>query len=184
MYHYHLPMHARIRELIDYLDEQRVVLRDAFDAVPAGLRETPLAPDCWSAANTIEHLAIVEQRIAVLLTKKIEAARAEGAAPDPATGPILPSLGLPRILDRSRRVDAPAAVVPTGLSADAAWEALERSGAAVRDVLRGSGDVDLGALAHPHPLFGPLSLYEWAAFVGGHEARHAEQIRESILRQR
>jgi hypothetical protein len=177
-------MHARIRELIDYLDEQRVVLRDAFDAVPAELRETPPAPDCWSAANTIEHLAIVEQRVAMLMTKKIEAARAEGAAPDAATDPILPTLGLSRVLDRSRRVDAPPAALPSGLSAAAAWEALESSGAAVRDVLRGSGDVDLGALAHPHPLFGPLSLYEWAGFIGAHEARHAEQIRESMLPQR
>src|SRR5262249_23125670 len=109
-------MHPRIRELLEYLDAQRAVLRDAFDAGPVELRDTPPAADCWSVANTIEHLAIVEQRIAALMTKKIEGARTEGAVADPETGEILPSLGLSRVLDRSRPATAPPAVCPTGVS--------------------------------------------------------------------
>jgi hypothetical protein len=30
----------------------------------------------------------------------------------------------------------------------------------------------------PHPRFGPLTGYQWIAFSGAHEARHAAQIRE------
>jgi hypothetical protein len=44
--------------------------------------------------------------------------------------------------------------------------------------LNASDRLALGTLSMPHPLFGPLSAYHWLAFVGGHEARHAAQIRE------
>jgi hypothetical protein len=50
-------MHPRTRELLEYLDAQRAVLRDAFDAVPPELQNTAPAPDRWSAAANVEHLA-------------------------------------------------------------------------------------------------------------------------------
>jgi hypothetical protein len=30
----------------------------------------------------------------------------------------------------------------------------------------------------PHPALGDQNLYQWIAFVGAHESRHAAQIRE------
>jgi hypothetical protein len=36
----------------------------------------------------------------------------------------------------------------------------------------------LGDITVPHPVLGPLNLYQWVLFVGGHESRHAIQIRE------
>jgi hypothetical protein len=36
----------------------------------------------------------------------------------------------------------------------------------------------LGQISFPHPLIGPLDLYQWVLFVGQHEARHAAQIEE------
>ena len=44
-------------------------------------------------------------------------------------------------------------------------------------IARGDG-LALSQVEHPHPIFGPLNLYQWVAFVGAHEARHAAQIRE------
>src|SRR5262245_49412979 len=156
---YHdLVMHSRIRELIEYLDAERAVLNAAFDAVPPAAREVSPAPDCWSPANTIEHLAIVEERLAGVLSKKIDAARAEGAAADLSTDPILPTLRLAWVRERGRRVEAPAPIRPTGLSAEAAWQALERGGESIRAVLRAAADVNLGVITHPHPLFGPMTL--------------------------
>ena len=92
--------------------------------------------------------------------------------------PILPTIGLNRVLDRTYRVTAPEVVKPPGLSADGAWAALEAAGSAIRRALQEGDGLALGSISAPHPLFGPLSLYEWFAFVGGHEARHAAQIRE------
>jgi hypothetical protein len=68
-----VQMHSRTRELLDYLESQRAVLRDAFEAVPPALRDRPPAPDRWSTAGVVEHLAILEQRIAGMFIAKIAA---------------------------------------------------------------------------------------------------------------
>lgn len=171
-------MHARTRELLDFLDAERQVLRGALDATPVSRREQPPAAGRWSAAGVVEHLAIVEARVGAMLAAQIAAAKAGGGTLETETGPILPALGLARVIDRSTRVHAPEAAHPTGLALDAAWGALERAGDDVRSALRDADGLALGAMMLPHPLFGPLSYYEWFAFVGAHEARHAAQIRE------
>lgn len=172
-------MHPRIREVSEYLDAQRAVLREAFEAVQPELRDHPPAPGRWSAAGVVEHLAILEQRIAALLAGKIAAAKAEGLAADTSTEPILPTINVAAVLDRSRRVETPSIGAPTGLSAEAAWAALERSRASLREALHAGDGFALGTITHQHPLFGPLSAYQWFAFMGAHEARHAAQIRET-----
>ena len=58
--------------------------------------------------------------------------------------------------------------------------ALERAGASVRDALLSGDGLALGEITHPHPLLGPLTLYDWFGFIAAHEARHAAQLRETI----
>jgi hypothetical protein len=77
-------------------------------------------------------------------------------------------------------VPAPGVLEPTGLDADAAWAALERATMEVRASIAEGDGLALSTITHPHPLFGPLTLYDWIAFVGAHEARHAAQIRECV----
>jgi hypothetical protein len=173
-------MHPRIRELSEYLDSQRVVLRDAFQAVPAYMRDRSPGDGRWSPAAVIEHLAIIEQRIAGMFAEKIAAATVAGVAPETSMEPILPTINTAAVLDRSTRVTTPPIGQPTGLPADAAWDALERAGSAVREALAAGDGLALGTITHKHPLFGPMSLYHWFGFIGAHEARHAEQIREII----
>jgi DinB superfamily len=164
-------------ELLSYLDEQRSVLKAAFDSVPEELRNRPPAPERWSAANIAEHLSIVEGRISKILSDRIEESRT-GLPAEARTEPILPTIDYKRVLDRSTRVKAPEVAIPTGLDASSAWTALENSGSMLRAILVKNDGVDLSSVTHPHPRFGVLSVYEWIAFLGAHEVRHAEQIRE------
>jgi hypothetical protein len=173
-------MHARTRELLEFLDAERQRLRTVVDAVPADRREEPPAPGRWSAAGIIEHLAIVETRVGERLAPAIADARAKGAPRETAADPVLPSTGLARVIDRSTRVHAPEAAHPTGRPFAAAWAALEQAGQRVRELVREADGLALGELTAPHPLFGPLSFYQWFAFIGAHEARHAAQIREDF----
>jgi DinB superfamily len=173
-------MHPRTRELMDHLDSQRAILRAAFDAVPAGARDRPPAPDRWSPAEIVEHLALVEQRVGSALAARIASARAEGLGVDASNEPVLPTLDLERVASRRTRVKAPETSHPSGLDAETAWAALERAGTAVRETLRSADGLALGTITHPHPFFGSLSLYEWFALIGSHEARHAAQIREIV----
>jgi hypothetical protein len=171
-------MHARTLELLDYLDRQRHVLRVAVLAVPASLRDRSLAAERWSTAGVIEHLALVETRLAARLSERIAAVRAEGVGPELDTSPILTSLHLVHLLDRTTRMSAAAVVQPTGQPAESAWAALEQAGEAIRDALRAGDGLALGSVFMPSPRFGPMPLYYFFAFVGAHEARHAVQIRE------
>jgi hypothetical protein len=171
-------MHPRTQELLTYLDAQRAVLRTTLESAPAAIRERVPGPGAWSVANVLEHLAIVEQRIATLLASMIEKARADGLAAETSSEPLLPTLGVERLANRETKVVAPDLLHPTGMTAAAAWTALEQAGVALRDAVRTGDGLALGTLSRTHPLFGPLSLYQWIAFVGAHEARHAAQIEE------
>src|SRR4030095_3484489 len=99
-------MHAITSELIAYLDEQRSILKSAFESVPAELRERPPAPERWSAANIVEHLALVETSISNTLSARIEEART-GLSAETNAGPILPTIDYKRVHDRSTRAKAP-----------------------------------------------------------------------------
>jgi hypothetical protein len=168
-------MHPRTRELLDYLDQQRAVLRTAFDAVPPSMRDRAPAPGSWSAAGVVEHMAIVGQLVAHRLTTNVASAH---PGPETSTDPILPHLNVSRVLDRNTKVNAPDPLQPTGLSPEAAWTAIETSGATIRAALTATDGLALGDVSWPHPLLGPLTAYQWIAFHGAHEARHAAQIRE------
>ena len=87
-----------------------------------------------------------------------EEARLEGIAAETSMEPVLPTLNLARVVDRTAHLEAPEIAHPTGLGADAAWEALQRAGDAIREVVRSADGLALGTLLMPHPAFGSLTL--------------------------
>lgn len=173
-------MHPRIQELSDHLARERVVLRDAVASVPVEHHAIQPADGGWSVVEILEHLAIVERRIGMLLQSKIDEGRAAGIGADADESPILPTLGLERLADRTTKVSAPEATHPkTVRPIDEIWQSLDASHAHFRELLAASDGMDLAKLEHPHPRFGILNLYSWFAFVASHEGRHAAQIRET-----
>ena len=173
-------MHPRTSELLTHLDTQHERLRRAVDRVPRERRSEKPAPERWSVAEVIEHLSIVETRIGRVFTAKLDEVRASGnVVLERDESPVVGTIDMDRVLDRTRRITAAEAARPSGvLDADAAWAALERARETLCDSVRAADGVALGAIVHPHPILGPINLYQWIAFVGGHEARHAAQIIE------
>ena len=173
------PKSARMGELLAYLAEQRAHLRAAVDDSPDDRRDTRVHPERWSVAEILEHLSIVEGRIAELLAREIAAGRAEGLGPERDTSSVMTLLDVERIAGLERRLTASAANQPgAGLDTKRAWAALETSRAALRAALLDGDGLALADRKQPHPFIGPLNLYQWALFVGAHETRHARQIRE------
>jgi uncharacterized damage-inducible protein DinB len=172
-------MHPRLEEVLSYLDSERAALADAVALVPTELRDQPPGPDRWSVAQVLQHLVIIEKRIAMGVTKWVGDARAAGLGPEAEVSSVLNSLDLALIGDRSKRRNAPEEVVPAGdLDAASAWTALEKTRAALRaGVLPGDG-LALSEVIQPHQVLGPINLYQWLLFVGAHEARHTGQVRE------
>jgi len=172
-------MHPRTTELLAHLDSQHDRLRRAVEDIPRHKRERKPNPERWSVAEVLEHLSIVETRIERVFTAKLTEARAAGLRQERDASPVVGTIDMARVLDRTRRITASEAALPSGkLDADAAWAALERARDALCNSVRASDGLALADVVHPHPVLGPINLYQWIAFVGGHEARHAAQVME------
>ena len=172
-------MHPRIEELLAYLTSAAVHLKEAVDGVPREQRGIKPAPGRWSIAEVLEHLALVETSIAKLIAKRGAEARAAGIGPETQTGTVLFTLDSQRVLDRREVIAAHERVSPqSGFDADAAWAALVKAQAEVREAVIGMDGLALGEITHPHRTLGMLDLYQWITFTATHEMRHIAQIRE------
>ena len=169
-----------IRTLVAELEADRERLRAAVERVPHALREQRPAPDRWSVAEVLEHLSIVEVRIAgivVDLAAKAPPLTDRGGGAASPSGPV--ALDRTSLRDRRQRFEAPELIRPTGgPDAATAWEALERSRATLLAAAASAEGRDLAAVGRRHPAIGSLNGYQWIASVGGHEERHTLQIEE------
>jgi hypothetical protein len=172
-------MHPRISEVLSYLDTQHRALAEAVGAVPPARQMQRPAADCWSVADVLGHLAVVEELITGVLRTRIAAAREKGVGPELETSPIVPTVDIDRVLDRTRRITAaPEWLGPAETDGATAWARLESAHAALREVISAADGLSLCHVGARNPLLGPLNAYQWVVFMGAHEARHTAQIRE------
>lgn len=172
-------MHPRIEEVLNYLDIERTALREAVELVPPALRDQSPGTDRWSLAQVLQHLVMIEKRIGRGMTKWVADARTGGTGPETETSSVMNTLPLQAIADRSQPRSAPEEFRPQAdTDAGSAWAALERSREALRAAILAGDGLALGEVVQPHPVLGPINLYQWVLFVGSHEARHTAQVRE------
>jgi hypothetical protein len=171
-------MHPRLAELFDYIDREHDALRATYQGVPASRRAVRPSPGSWTVDEVIAHLTIVERRIGAVLGAAIAEARERGVPDETSTEPILDHVNAGRWHDRSRRITGTPAVDPRTQGASYSWDDYESARRETRQVLLGADGLALEQVHRPHVFFGPLNLYEWIGFLGGHAARHAAQIRE------
>jgi len=152
--------------------------RDGVTAAVRGLSDAQLkfkpAPDRWSVAETLEHIALAEDYIFQNVTDKIMKAPAGAADRDTAKADALVLAAIP---DRSHKAKAPEPLVPSGH-----WTPTEtldhflKSRAKTLDFLQSTPD--LRAHVADSPLGQPLDAYEWVLFIAAHSERHTKQILE------
>jgi hypothetical protein len=173
-------MQPRTRELLDYLAAADRDIDDSVAAVPEADRARRPSPDRWSVAEILEHLSVVERAIARMLGQQVRTARDSGLRPERATEPVVPTVPVARLLDRGAKLEASERSQPRGgMAWAAAREAFRTSRGDVVELLRSADGLALSELVIPHPLLGPLNVYQWAVFLGAHARRHAAQIRET-----
>jgi len=166
--------------MLRHLDANRVILRTAVDDVPPSLRDTRPSSERWSVAETLEHLTRVEDQLTRFLGMRLSEARTAGVLPpETDTSPVAGTIDHAIILDRRHRITAGDRVLPRGeMDAATALAKLEDTRAKLRELIVANDGLALGAVSHPHPVLGPIDGYQWFIFIGSHEARHADQIRE------
>src|SRR2546428_2584901 len=132
------------------------------------------APDRWSVAETLEHIALAEGFILQNITDKIM--KAPAGAPDrdfAATDAMV----LAMIPDRSRKAQAPPPLVPTGHATPAEnLDLFLKSRAKTIAYLQSTPD--LREHVADSPMGKPLDAYEWLLFIAAHSERHTKQILE------
>ncbi|MDQ2667085.1 MAG: DinB family protein [Gemmatimonadota bacterium] len=172
-------MHPRIQEVLSALDDTRKSLQGTIaDIPPARLGVRP-SDDRWSVAEIVEHLSMVEGRIAQMLTEKLDAARKAGLGHETDATPVAPMLDIATVIDRSNPITASEASQPrAGLSVEDGMKLLTERRLGLRNAVMSSDGLALGSVEIPHARLGTLNVYQWLLFLAGHEARHIDQIRE------
>ena len=165
-----------VAEIYDDIDATRARLLQSVEGLSADEQNFRPTPEKWSVAEVVEHLSIVERRVARLLAKLLEKAEAEAGA-GAAPGPFAP-VSIAEFVEASRaqKLEAPENVRPAGVPLADSLDGLRASRAALHALRPRVERADCAGAVFPHPAWGPLNLYQWLLFVGAHEARHLAQI--------
>jgi uncharacterized damage-inducible protein DinB len=152
--------------------------RDGVAAATKGLSEAQMkfkpAPDRWSVAETLEHIALAEDFLLQNVTDKIMKAPAGSADRDVTK---IDTMVLAMIPDRSHKAQAPPPLVPTGRWTPAqTLDHFQKSRAKTIEFLQSTPD--LREHVADSPLGQPMDPYEWMLFVAAHSERHTKQILE------
>ena len=164
-----------VAEIYEDLDSTRARLLGAVEPLTDEQHAFRTSSERWNVAEIVEHLSIVEGRVARMLgvmLAKMEptSARSEGSP--------FETVSLAEFVERSRteKYQAPDEIRPKGAALQDSLARLRESRDALRELRARVERVDGTRARFPHPVWGPLDLYQWLAFVGAHEQRHLAQI--------
>jgi uncharacterized damage-inducible protein DinB len=175
-------MHARLAEIVQYVDDRRVDLESTACRLPYARWHDRPSDDSWSVAQVFDHLQLSESGIARLLAKRIARAKEAGLGPEQSDESMMRSLDFFPVVDGPKR-QAPEIVVPRGdLRAPDVHDALRQSRADLHAALQSGDGLALGEVTATHPALGVINVYQWVLFVGQHEARHTRQVAEIVRR--
>ena len=136
------------------------------------------APDVWSAAEIIEHLSASEARMLALVGKLLE----QEAAVAANAGSSNTSISIQVMTERAaEKFTAPPFLEPTGgVPLSESLAKLRESRAALLALRPRVEARDYSHVTYPHPVFGPLNLYQWLAAVEFHECKHLDQLQTQL----
>lgn len=175
------PLHPRLAAIAEIMNETRDELWTAAYAVPVAARDTQSAEGRWSATQVLDHLVQVEDqagRLFSVTARQLRESGAQGETEEEA-GSLIGDFARFDVGSRSHRISAPALVAPKGShDFDSATEALKLTRARLSQAMNKASGLALGSVSAPHPVLGPLTMYEWLLLVALHERRHAAQLHE------
>jgi uncharacterized damage-inducible protein DinB len=158
---------------IRYLAETRKGVEDAVKGLTDAQWKYKPAPDRWSIAEIVEHLAVIEDVIKGVFAKLPD-------GPPPAADREATKIDqelLAKTLDRTTKYEAPPQARPAARwTAEGALQHFIQSRTQTGELLRSTPD--LRAHTVTHPVFGPMDGYQWVLAAAAHSARHTQQILE------
>jgi len=133
------------------------------------------APDRWSVAEVVEHIAAAEDMLFGLITEQVMKAPPR---PEGEDVKAIDDLVLSKVPDRTNKAQAPEPLKPTNRygSPDAALKHFVESRNRTINFLQKTED--LRAHAADSPLGKKLDAYQWILFISAHSERHTKQLNE------
>lgn len=174
----------KTKEIIERISEDRRGLVESVAGLAPSQVDFRPAPDAWSIADVLHHLALTEEAQVRLQSMFVERSREGALSPDPDPNrSVIGSIAeITRMAD-GRKAQAPDRVKPRShVPAPESLGRLEASRARLLESVEALSEFDLRALTYRHPFFGELDAYQWLLVTGWHERRHRlqiERIRES-----
>jgi len=173
---------TEIDQALEYFERTRQRVLEATTGLSDAQWRFKPAPDRWSIAENLEHMAIVQERVLGPVREQL------AQAPAPEAGrnsQLLDRIILEKIPDRSIKAKAPEFLDPTGQwSQPEAMDRLLRNYRRLAAFVESSGDLRRHILEAP-PLrivtngeFTTMDGYQWALTVAAHDERHVRQILE------
>jgi DinB family protein len=159
---------------MQYLESTKKKVAEATAGLSDAQWNFKSAPDRWSVAQVVEHIAAAEDLLRGMVIEKVMKAPADPARDVKKTDEAV----LAMIPDRSHKAQAPEPLVPTnryGSPAGSLKHFMETR-ATTEDFLKNTPD--LRAHAEDSPLGMKLDAYEWVLFIAAHSDRHTKQILE------
>lgn len=158
-----------------YLEQTRQGVLDATNGLSPAQWNFKPAPDRWSVAECMEHIAVAEDFMRGLVIDKVMRASARR---DPVDLAVVDEMVVTRVPDRSNKRQAPDLLRPTNRfgSPEASIKHFTESRTTTEEYLTKTPDLREHAIMSP--LGKDLDAYEWILFIGAHSKRHTEQILE------
>ncbi len=160
---------------LKYLESTKQGVMDATKGLSAAQWDFKPAPDRWSVAEVMEHIAAAEDFIRGNITENVMKAPARPEGEDVAA---IDQMVLSMVPDRSHKVQAPEPLKPTNRfgSPDGSLKHFLESRQTTEGLL--TGHDDLRAHATDSPFGKKLDGYEWILMIAAHSERHTKQILE------
>jgi hypothetical protein len=159
---------------LQYLESTKKNVLEATKGLSEAQWNFKAAPDRWSVAQAMEHIAAAEDFIRGILKEKVMLAPAGEPGRDlKKTDEAV----LAMVPDRTNKVQAPEPLVPTNRfgSPEASLKHFVESRAATEDFLKTTTGLRDHVTDSP---LGKLDGYEFVLFIAAHSERHTKQINE------
>jgi DinB family protein len=164
--------------LLKNLEATRNGLEKAIKGLSPEQMNFKSAPERWSIAQCLEHIAAGEDFLYDIVTTKVMTSPAPAGPLDSAKWHDADAKVTQFVTDRSNKMKAPEPVVPNNRygSPQGSWQHFVESRA--RSVAYAQKENGLRAHAMDGPAAKDMDAYQWMLYLSGHSARHTAQILE------
>ncbi|HEY2382209.1 MAG TPA: DinB family protein [Terriglobia bacterium] len=161
-------------EVLGKIDQAYSALNEAVAGFSEAQANFKPASGGWSVAGVVEHLARVQERVIGRIDQLLVSPADMAGSP---AGKIEDETLRGKLVDRSRKAQAPEPTHPTGTSMRDSLERLVAGPGQIAKILE-TAPADFRQRSVAHPFFGPLDCHQWLILLGSHCSRHTQQIVE------